>query len=525
MNETQQADAAKNFSNYWHGRGNEISNYQDFWRDLLHDVFGVEKTTGFIKFIEPVDDTLFKMDAYIPLTKVLIEHKSFDKDLNKKFHQSDGEYLTPFEQAKRYADALPDDKKPHYIITCNFAEFHIYDLIQMDSPEFILQHSIYKPTVIKLENFRNDFKHLKFIVDPNAKIRPEIKISNDAAKIVRKICYAIDKNYTEKDDSYIDNLSKLCARLVFCFYADDSNLFTAGKFADYLKNFSPNQLKDALQNFFDALNTPEDKRTDLKNFPYVNGGLFEEKLPVPTLNQNFKYEIDYAHILRTDAGNFRLDELNNFIKFSWREINPTIFGAMFESVFNDDTRREDGIHYTSIENIHKVIDPLFMDDLNAEFELARRKHIKNRPQALRDLQNKLASLNFLDPACGSGNFLTETYLSLRELENKILAELRSIYADTREDCIKVSPRQFYGIEINAFAVAIAKVALSIAENQMRRKSNWILGRDAPELPLTKYISIRKANANQIDWSEVVEPQNIDFIIGNPPYSGRRHRSK
>ncbi len=515
-------DSAKTFANEWNEGGGESGDYQDFWRDLLHDVFGVEKTTGFIKFQKPVGSK--HIDAYIIKTRVLIEHKSFGVDLNKKILQSDGTLLTPYEQAKRYAELLPDNEKPRWIITCNFAEFHIYDLKEMDSLECILGEKIYKPAILKLENFRNDYVHLKFITDPNATINPEVKISTNAAKIVRQICFTIDKQYTEKNNDYINTLSKFCARLVFCFYADDANLFTQSKFTDYLKDFPANQLNDALQKFFTALNTPEDKRTDLKTFPYVDGGLFEEDLKLPPLNQRFQHEIEYAHILRTDAGNFRLDELNNFIKFSWREINPTIFGAMFESVFNDDTRRDNGIYYTSIENIHKVIDPLFMNDLINDFELARRKQIKNRPQALRDLQNKIASLNFLDPACGSGNFLTETYLSLRELENKILAELRSIYADNEQDSIKVSPRQFYGIEINAFAVSIAKLALSIAENQMRRKSAWILNRQWDDLPLTKYISIRQANANQLDWAEVVSPNNINFIIGNPPYRGAREKS-
>ncbi|MBD3878173.1 MAG: class I SAM-dependent DNA methyltransferase [Quinella sp. 1Q5] len=529
MTKEQQVNAAKEFAFYWNNKGaeiSEISDYQTFWWQMLRKVFGVDEPEEFINMQAPVhfEKSTGHIDILIPRTKVLIEQKTFGTNLNKADRKYFGELLTPFEQAKRYADALPDDKKPRWIITCNFSEFHIYDLKEMDSLEYILGEKIYKPIILKLENFHNDYAQLQFITDPNAIINPEVKISIDAAKIVRKICFAIDKQYTEKNDDYINTLSKFCARLVFCFYADDANLFTQSKFTDYLKEFPSNQLNDELQKFFAALNTPKDKRADLEKFPYVDGGLFEEKLNLPPLNQRFKHEIEYAHILRTDAGNFRLDELNNFIKFSWREINPTIFGAMFESVFNDDTRRDNGIYYTSIENIHKVIDPLFMNDLNNEFELARRKQIKNRPKALRDLQDKIASLNFLDPACGSGNFLTETYLSLRELENKILAELRSIYADNERDTIKVSPRQFYGIEINAFAVSIAKLALSIAENQMRRKSAWILNRRWDDLPLTKYISVRQANALSLDWAEVVLPANIDYIIGNPPFHGARKKS-
>ena len=513
-------DAARKFAIYWSGRGDEERDYQIFWLTLLRDVFGVDKPETIIEPQKPVrfERTTGHIDIFIPHTKVLIEQKSCGVDLNKIARQSDGEYLTPFEQAKRYADALPLSVRPRWIITCNFNEFYIYDLQQMDSLEYLLGTKIYSPTVLKLENFRNDFNRLKFIVDPNADIKPEIKISADAAKIVRKICAAIDKNYVKRDEDYINALSKLCARLVFCFYADDAHLFDKVKFADYLRDFSAAQLQDALQNFFDALNTPEDKRNALKNFPYVDGGLFEEKLPIPPLNKDFKFAVERAHIL----DGFKLDELGNFLTFSWREISPPIFGAMFEALFNPDPRRESGIHYTSVENIHKVIDPLFFDDLSAELADIKRMKKKNRVAALKNFQDKLASLNFLDPACGSGNFLTETYLSLRRLENEVLAELKSLFVDIPDDPVKVTPRQFYGIEINDFAVAVAKDALWIAEIQMRRKTSWILGRELKELPLSKYISIRKANALYVNWKDFAP--DVDFIIGNPPFVGARVKS-
>ena len=511
-------EAAKDFSFKWNGQGNEESDYQIFWATMLRDVFDVAKPEEIIKPQYPVQfETATKhIDIYIPSTKVLIEQKSFGEDLTKKYPQSDGELLTPFEQAKRYAEAMPMSSRPRWIITCNFAEFHIYDLQQMDSLEYLSGAKEYKPTVLKLEHFQSDFERLKFIVDPNADIKPEVKISTDAAKIVRQICRTIDKDYVKRDDAYIDALSKLCARLVFCFYADDEKLF-AEKFSDYLKDFSENELQDALQNFFDALNTPEDKRDGLKNFPYVDGGLFDEKIPIPPLNKSFQYEVGYAHILRTNTGNFQLDEFDKFIKFTWREINPTIFGAMFESLFNNETRRSEGIHYTSIDNIHKVIDPLFFDDLSAELANIKRKQKKNRIRELKKFQDKLAAIKIFDPACGSGNFLTETYLSLRRLENEVLAELRSLKAEIPAEPVKVSPSQFYGIEINDFAVSVAKLALWIAEIQMLRKSSWIIGRPLEELPLRKNISIQKANALRVDWKDFAP--EVDFIIGNPPFRG------
>ncbi|MBR0061292.1 MAG: class I SAM-dependent DNA methyltransferase, partial [Selenomonadaceae bacterium] len=513
-------DAAKNFAFKWNGHGDEERDYQIFWLTMLRDVFDVAKPEEIIEPQYPVQfETATKhADIYIPKTKVLIEQKNFGDDLTKKYQQSDGELLTPFEQAKRYADAMPLSIRPRWIIVCNFAEFHIYDLLQMDSLEYLLGTKIYKPTVLKLENFQSDFARLNFIVDPNADFKPEIKISTDAAKIVRKICLAIDKNYVKRDNDYIDALSKLCARLVFCFYADDEKLFADTKFADYLKDFSESQLQDALQNFFDALNTPEDKRDALKNFPYVDGGLFDEKIPIPPLDKNFKFAVERAHIF----DDLRLDELGNFIKFSWREINPTIFGAMFEALFNEETRRSEGIHYTSIENIHKVIDPLFFDDLSAELAAVKRMQKKNRVVALKNFQDKLAAIKIFDPACGSGNFLTETYLSLRRLENEVLAELRSLKADIPAEPVKVSPQQFYGIEINDFAVSVAKLALWIAEIQMLRKTSWIIGRELKELPLRKNISVQKANALRVDWKDFAT--NVDYIIGNPPFHGARNKT-
>jgi len=506
---------ARKFALEWNGHGYEKGETQKFWRTLLKNIFGVEEPDNICKYEVQVPQGF--IDILIPSTKVLIEQKSLGVDLSKIARQADGEYLTPFEQAKRYAEALPFSMRPRWIVTCNFQEFRIYDLIQMNSLEYLSGDKIYTPTIIKLENFYNDFRKLKFIVDPNADIKPEVKISTDAAKIVQKICLAIDKNYFKLHDDQINNLSKLCARLVFCFYADDANLFDKIKFGDYLKHFSYNQLQDALQTLFRVLNTPENQREplndNLKNFPYVDGGLFEEILAIPKLNPNFKLVVDRAHILEL--------RFNEFIRFSWREIDAPIFGAMFESILNKN-QREYGIYYTTPENIHKVIDPLFMDDLRDEFKAAKNKQIKNRPQALRDLQNKIASLNFLDPACGSGNFLTETYLSLRELENDILAELKNIYALTDADSIKVTPRQFYGIEINDFAVAVAKVALSIAEIKMRRKTAWILNKNWSDLPLTKYTLIHKANALQVDWKKLAP--NVDFIIGNPPFRGAREKS-
>ena len=409
--------AAKNFSFYWNGHGDEISDTQDFWNDLLRKVFGVEETTGFIKFHQKIEDTRLEIDAIIERTKVLIEHKSFGVDLDRRIRQSDGEYLTPFEQAKRYAEAMPYSSRPRWIVTCDFAEFRIYDLAEVNSLEYLIAPQNYKPKIIKLADLRFDYPKLKFLVDPNAKLKPEIKISADAAKIIQNICRAIDKNYKKRDAEYINTLCNFCARLIFCFYADDSQIFQQIKFVDWFGKIPTQNLREELQKLFKVLDTPESERKtfddDLKKFPRVNGGLFDEtEFELPTLNETFELAVRRAHMI----DGYRLNAAGNFIRFSWRNISPTIFGALVESIFNIETdakakakaQRAGGMYYTSEENIHKVIDPLFLDELSEELAEIKRMHKLNRVAALKKFQDKISSLNFLDPACGSGNFLTET---------------------------------------------------------------------------------------------------------------------
>ena len=493
-------DAAKIFANDWYETGDEKSDTQKFWWTLLRDVFDVARPEKIIDFEISVPGGF--IDAYISTTKVLIEQKSFGVDLSKKILQSDGKFLTPYEQAQRYAQVLSE--KPRWIVTCNFSEFRIY------------KRGRDEPTVIKLRDLRYQFQRLKFLIDPAADdTPPEEKISKEALDIIEKIYEAFAKNYERnKIFDYEDTLNKICTRLVFCLYAGDAQLFDANQFFNYLQSFNDAERNFALQNLFNVLNTPEDERKNfddaLKNFPYVNGGLFDEKISLPEYNKN--------------VGNptAAIGAFNARKKFSWHEISPPIFGAMFESTFSKENRqRASGMFYTSVENIHKVIDPLFLDDLRDEFELAKRKQIKNRAAALLELQDKLASLKFLDPACGSGNFLTETYLSLRRLENEILEELRPLI-NLPENPVKVSINQFYGIEINSFAVSVAQTALWIAENQMLQETEGALGKNLQALPLKSYATIVKANALQIDW-KIVAPE-ANFIIGNPPFVGARLKS-
>ena len=310
----------------------------------------------------------------------------------------------------------------------------------------------------------------------------------------------------------------LCVRIVFCLYAEDAGIFGHKSiFGDYLKQFESKDLRRALLDLFQVLDQKTEERDEyleesLAAFPYVNGGLFtEEDKTIPPLTEEIK------ELLVKHASS----------EFDWSEISPTIFGAIFESTLNPETRRSGGMHYTSIENIHKVIDPLFLDDLKAEFETLKEiKSAKTREQKVIEFQKKIGSLKFLDPACGSGNFLTETYLSLRKLENKCL-KLRfdQSVLDVYNDTVFVNIHQFYGIEINDFAAVVAKTALWIAESQMMKETSNILGKNLEFLPLKSYANIIEGNALRVDWESVVPKNELSYILGNPPFVGARLMSE
>ena len=488
MTDTQQKAAAKQFVKDWTGHGDEKQETQRFWMALLQKVYGVAEPDKAIEFEVRVklDHTSF-IDGYIKDTHVLIEQKGMDIDLKKGYKQSDGSMLTPFQQARRYAGYLPHNMNPRWIVVCNFKEFHIHDMNRPnDTPE-----------VIKLEELETEYSRLQFLVETgNERIQKEMQISLQAGDLVGKLYDALLKQYNSPaSDAELKSLNMLCVRLVFCLYAEDAGIFgSKTMFHDYLKGFQPKNVRKGLIDLFRVLDTKIEDRDpymdeDLAAFPYVNGGLFaDENIVVPRFTE------EIIDLLLSKASE----------DFDWSEISPTIFGAVFESTLNPETRRSGGMHYTSIENIHKVIDPLFFDALSAELDaIAAIAVKKTRDSKLADFQKKLASLSFLDPACGSGNFLTETYLSLRRLENKAVA-LRLgdqiILGDSAEfNPIQVSIGQFYGIEINDFAVTVAKTALWIAESQMMKETEEIVHMRLDFLPLTSYANIVEGNALQIDW--------------------------
>ena len=509
--EKQMALAAAEFAERWKGRGYERGESQPFWIDLLTNVFGVETpSNGFITFEDHrmVDASNF-IDGRIPSTRVLIEQKSLGKDLRAGIRQSDNSLLNPFQQARRYVVSLPVSEHPRWIVTCNFSEFLVYDMEQPNG----------EPEQILLENLGKEYYRLMFLVDRKGEhLSKEIKVSEEAGEIVGRIYEALLKQYDDDSPEALRWLNILCVRIVFCLYAEDAEIFTHDQFHDFLARYEAEDMRRALCDLFEVLNTPPEKRSkylkdDLKAFPYTNGGLFEEEIEIPQFTEELK---------QTLLQNASLD-------FDWSEISPTIFGAVFESTLNPETRRSGGMHYTSIANIHKVIDPLFLNDLRRELdEILEEKVERQRQKQLDAYQDRLASLTFLDPACGSGNFLTETYLSLRRLENEVIRERhhgQSFLGFEEVNPVKVSIQQFYGIEINDFAVTVATTALWISEAQMLRETEKIIRRDIDFLPLKSYTNIREGNALRIDWQSVVPKEKLNFIIGNPPFVGQAMRTK
>ena len=500
--EKQMAAAAADFAERWKGRGYERGESQPFWIDLLSNVFGIDTPTdGFIRFEEhhKVDESNY-VDGRILSTRVLIEQKSKDKDLRAPIRQSDGALLNPFQQARRYVVGLPVSEHPRWIVTCNFYEFLVYDMEQPNG----------EPEHIMLNDLGREYYRLLFLVDArNEHISKEMQVSMQAGEIVGKIYEALLAQYDDDSLEALRWLNILCVRIVFCLYAEDAGVFSHDQFHDYLTRYDADDLRSALIRLFDVLNTPQDMRSkylndDLKAFPYTNGGLFAEEIEIPQFTEELK---------QTLLQNASLD-------FDWSEISPTIFGAVFESTLNPETRRSGGMHYTSIENIHKVIDPLFLNDLRRELDdILEEKVERQRKRRLSDYQMKLASLTFLDPACGSGNFLTETYLSLRRLENEAIREM--YHGQTMMGAfvnpIKVSIQQFYGIEINDFAVTVATTALWISEAQMLAETEKIIHQDIDFLPLKSYFNIREGNALRMDWGMIEVPHNLTTIYAKTAY--------
>ena len=518
MPTTPSTTAAATFAKKWANLGDEKQDSQRFWFELLQKVYGVEDPASFVRFEQRVKlSHVSFIDVMIPATHTMIEMKSRGKDLDAPIKQSDGTFLKPFEQAKRYAAALPYSERPRWIVSCNFAEFHVYDMERPnDEPERIL-----------LKDLGKEAYRLKFLVDVrDSHIQREMDLSREAGTLVGRIYNALLPAYgdapTAKD---LQDLNKLIVRLVFCFYAEDAGLFgERNAFQHCMETFRAENFRLALITLFRVLDQKPEERDRFLDpkfaaFPYVNGSLFTEDVPVPPMDEPTR-----TLILEEGCG------------FDWSGISPTIFGAIFEGTLNPATRRHGGMHYTSIENIHKVIDPLFLDGYKERFhEAMQEKQTKRRIERLRDLQRDLGRGQYFDPACGSGNFLTESYLSLRRLENDILRETLmgksgtgvlglDFAGSSEEDYVHVSIQQFHGIEINDFATSVAKTALWIAESQMFRETEDIIHKEMDFLPLHTNSNIHEGNALRMDWKQVLPPSDDVKILGNPPFVGYAYQS-
>ena len=513
MTGAQQREAARQFYYRWKDKGKEDEHARSYWIELLQDIFGVERVTERVEFEKKLvgsDGNTKRIDVYIPETRVLIEQKSLGIPLDKPQVGHDGK--TPYEQAKYYDNYLPFDEKARWIITSNFTEIWIYDMNTKVPEQNVVK--------LRLDELPDKYSMLDFLVSKKVNtITEEMELSLKAGELVGKIHDRFLEQYNDPMAKKTQNsLNILCVRLVFCLYAEDAGLFgPKDAFSKYIGQYEPKDIRTALLQLFKVLDTPEADRPDmylsdeLEAFPYCNGGLFaNENIVIPKITQEIK------------------DTLLEAAVFDWSKISPVIFGGVFESTLNPETRRSGGMHYTSVENIHKVIDPLFLDDLKEELaEILKIGVESSKKRKLQAFQDKLSSLKFLDPACGSGNFLTETYISLRRLENTAIAEMQHgqiTMGLEGVNPIKVQIDQFYGIEINDFAVTVAKTALWIAESQMMHETESLVMMHLDFLPLKTNAHIVEGNALQMDWWRIVSRNELSYIMGNPPFVGYAYQT-
>ncbi|MBQ9641550.1 MAG: methylase [Bacteroidaceae bacterium] len=520
---------AKTFVEKWAGKGKESQDDQTFWEDLLEDVFGIPRSRNEIEVQRPVkfEGTTKAIDVYVKTSKVVIEQKSHNINLDLKDRQSDGEILTPMEQGVRYFEKMDKPDTGRYVIACNFQEFRIWDSYNKNAPQ----------RRIPLKDLPKRWKEILFLIEPyneepkQKDEKHEKRVSITASEYVRdlyKALLAVNKNDSTE---VLQSLNVFCVRVVFCLYAEDAGVFDDAQFSTFLEKSSSDDLGERFTALFQWLDTDEKEREKsatlvektIRQFPYVNGGLFKNKkeYKTPVIDKNVR-----NHLLR--AWNLVVKETKE--KFTWDEISPTNFGCIFESTVAKDVRDSGGMHYTTPTNIHRVIDPLFLDDLTAELEeilqlpTETKKECDTQYGKLEAYRKKLASLRFLDPACGSGNFLTEIYKSLHELELKaIVQEFGRNYfirTETTDPC-KVSINQFFGIEIDHFAASVARTSLWIAACQLLQEAEKVLHSSLDPLPLEKNDNILCADALRTDWGNLVKRRATypTYIISNPPFQG------
>ncbi len=459
-----------------------------FWEKFF-DVFGVSRrrVASFEYRVKKADGAQGFIDVFWPGV-LLAEHKTQGRDLDKAY-----------EQALGYLDGLKDGELPRYIIVSDFARMRIYDLEEKDEFEF------------PLSEFSKHIERFGFISGYEVqKYEEEEQASIKAAELMADFHNAIAETGYEGH-----SLEVFLTRMLFCLFSEDTGIFDRRQFQHYIEqrtNEDGSDLGIKILELFYTLNTPEGERQSnideqLAAFPYVNGQIFAERLNPISLDKKAR------------------ETLLKCCAFDWSQISAAIFGSLFQGVMDPEERRQLGAHYTSELNIMKVIQPLFLDELYTEFDTAKRSK-----QRLETFHNKLAGLKFLDPACGCGNFLVTTYRELRKLEIEVLKKKRkhdtqSLQAFGTEDLSKIHVNQFYGIEIEEFPSLVARTAMYLADHQMTRELQKEFGQAIPRIPLEEPATIVHANALTTDWKEVVKPEELNYILGNPPFYGAQLMTK
>lgn len=466
------------FQNTWKKtEGDERQDAQTFEKDFMN-IFGVDFRSGFHEYqLRLNDGSIGYIDYFLP-AKIVIEMKSKGKSLAKAYTQ-----------AMDYVHALKPEEQPELVMVCDF------DKIELHNLKRDIHYKSFK--VSQLKNHIRIFGLLAGYEDKFEE-KNEIELNTTASYKMAKL-HDLLKEYGYEEHA----LEIYLVRLLFCLFADDTGIFEKDSFEEYIKSSAKDgsDLAMRMMMLFNILDTPSEKRmknlsTELNRFRYINGNLFTETLPPAVFDEKMR------------------ELLIECCEFDWSKISPAIFGAMFQGVMDQQKRRELGAHYTSEENIMKVIKPLFLDDLYREFEQS-----KSTKKELEAFHQKISSLKFLDPACGSGNFLILTYQKLRELEFEILKFLKSTAQLSLFDInSKVHINQFYGIEYEPFASEIAKISLLLMKHLMDRKVSNYFGQNIIDFPIKENANILNANALRVEW------ENVDYILGNPPFVGKKFMS-
>ena len=499
------------FSREWRDTTSEKSESQSFWNDFFH-VFGIKRRTvaSFEEPVKKLSGTWGKIDLFWP-GKVLVEHKSAGQDLDKA-HAQGMEYI------RGLADSGRENESPRWLIVSDFKRIALHDLEPEQDPDLPLFKRQPPSIVFPLEDLHKHVRRFAFIPGyKQHKLDPEDPANIEAAEIMAKLHDALLAGGFSGHD-----LRVLLVRLLFCLFADDTGIFNQQDFKLFIENRTKSDGGDTgpmLARLFDVLNTPEDQRQanldeDLAAFPYINGDLFSERIAFADFNAQMR-----GHLLKAAS-------------FEWARISPAVFGSLFQGVMDPTERRQIGAHYTAEKNILKLIRPLFLDELRAEFEAAKADKSTRRTARLEALHERISKLRFLDPACGCGNFLVITYRELRALELEILLELHvTLFGDEQHrqtefttdvtKLSKVDVDQMHGIEIEEFPAKIAEVALWLADHQANIALSETFGQLYRRIPLRKSPHIVCANALRTPWAGVLSPEKCSFILGNPPFIGSK----